>query len=104
MIIKVGLQLGMPLNQALLPVTEETAMWPKEFRKRGKVKYESPQMRARKYTKDKHRCPLDVRKNPGLNGCFYTCMMFQKKFPTPNLARIKELYDKQIAKVEKEIG
>ena len=79
--------------------TLETAMWRKEFKKIGKVKYESPQMFSMKYRGEGHRCPLEHTrpfKKGFWGGCFYRCRVFQKKEQTPSLAEIKELYDKEI--------
>jgi len=80
----------------------ETAMWPKDFDKIGKVKWPYPQQFTMKYRQDWHRCPLDRRENPNVNGCFYTCMIFKLKKDEKVLSinEIKKLYDNQIAKVE----
>ena len=78
-------------------VNRETAIWPEEFDKIGKVKYENPQMFSRKYRGDNHRCPLDKRKNGGGCGCFYSCMLFNPKgHQHLTIQKIKDLYDKQI--------
>ena len=78
-------------------LTRETALWPKEFDKIGKVEYENPQMFTRKYVGNDHRCPFDKREDGGGCGCFYVCRLFRPKRGQPlKMQKIKDLYDKQI--------
>ncbi len=79
-------------------VTRETAMWPKDFDKIGKVKYDYPQMFAMKYRQSNQLCPLDKRNKGGFNGCFYTCRAFKDK--TLTMQEVKCLYDEAIQKEE----
>ena len=71
---------------------KEIALFPEEW----------PKRRAMKYRKVRHRCPLDQRKNPGMNGCFYTCDLFQGKIT--DIAEIKQRFDEQIAVTDKHIN
>ena len=85
-------------------VTRETAMWPKDFDKIGKSKYPYPQQFTMKYRRGNHMCPFDNGKpSKGLMsyGCFYRCLIFQKKYQTPNLKEVKKMYDKAILKEER---
>lgn len=79
-------------------VTEETAMWPKDFKRQGKTEYPYPQQFARKYRKEKHKCPLDDREGKHSDGCFYNCLAFNKK--NLSIKEVKRLYDEMIKKVE----
>ncbi len=80
--------------------TRETALWPKQFDTIGKVKYDHPHMHSMKYRRTHHRCPLDNRRRPDINGCFYTCLLFQSKFKTPSIQEVKNLYDELIKEKE----
>ena len=84
-------------------LTRETAMWPKEFDKIGKVKYESPQMFTRKYKRKNHKCPF-AEKGTNTDGCFYRCKIFQKKYKIPSIEEAKQMYDKCIDEVKNKLG
>lgn len=74
---------------------KEDHLWPDQFEKHGRV--------APRYLKAGHTCPFDARGvgNKELNGCFYTCMIFQKKYKTPNREIAIALFKETIAGVEK---
>ena len=83
-------------------VTMETALFPEDFKKKGKTR-PYPQQFSMKYRKDQHRCPLDSKKGSRdamASGCFYRCMIFQRKFRTPTIKEMKRMYDKIIQKAE----
>ena len=79
-------------------VTRETAMWPKDFDKIGKVEWPYPQQFVMKYRGRGHKCPLDTRGGKTSDGCFYKCLAFKDK--TLTLDRVKKLYD---IKIDKEL-
>lgn len=51
----------------------------------------------------KHLCPMDRRDTATLNGCFYTCRIFQanKQQPAPTRTEALKLYDDMLAKQAK---
>jgi hypothetical protein len=77
-------------------------LWPDQFTNDGRV--------APKYRENHHLCPFDTR-NPNddemslINGCFYTCMIFQRKFKTkPNAEDVVGLFDKRINWAKKNLN
>lgn len=61
--------------------TLETALFPKDF----------PRRKSMKYRRDYHKCPLDMRAKPGLTGCFYTCVLFNRRYRGYTREQIREL-------------
>jgi hypothetical protein len=74
---------------------DSALMWPKDTQlwPNGRT--------ARKYLEAHQLCPFDKRaiKDATVNGCFYTCRVFQatKREPVPTREQAIELYDKRIA-------
>ena len=68
--------------------TVDTALFPEMF----------PGRKDMKYRDSRHKCPLDWRENPDINGCFYTCMVFKRKLRDIN--KMKELYKAAIDAAE----
>lgn len=69
-------------------------LWPDQFIERGRV--------APLYLKPKQKCPLDLRdlKDADLNGCFFTCRVFQAaKGARPSREEVIHLYDNRIKEV-----
>jgi hypothetical protein len=76
----------------------EDHLWPDQFIKEGRV--------APKYRKPYQVCPMDTRpvpnrEAPRRNGCFYTCLFFQKG-ANPTCKDALELVDNIITRVEAE--
>jgi hypothetical protein len=66
--------------------TREIALFPDEW----------PKRKAMKYTRKRHKCPLDNRSNKEnlVNGCFYTCGLFKDNLNS--IEDIKKRFKEQI--------
>ena len=69
--------------------TKDIALFPKNFPHRTTMKYRKPH----------HKCPLDEKKERSSQGCFYSCLGFNKKVKTVN--DVKVLFDERIEELSK---
>lgn len=72
---------------------KDSAMWPENW----------PERKDMKYLQDKHKCPYDMRKEPGLlgwgSGCFSECYLFSLR-NGHDLQLMRKLVDDLIAEVK----
>lgn len=73
---------------------KEASLFPKEY----------PERKSMKYRRPNHKCPFDMRREPGLMGygmsCFYTCYLFKTKSGNHDLILMRTKVYSLLQKIE----
>jgi len=78
--------------------SEDPAHWPDKFDHLWPHSFETEGRVAPLHLAQHQLCPFDKRDKGGVNGCFYSCRIFQG--PKPTREQALELYDMRISQAE----